>query len=136
MQTWWLFECCLNYFLIFQVLDNTISKVADEVLSPEELEERQLKIQASNLQCSPVKAFQEPSRQNCTKTFEDLHLSSPVVNRFYCRILDKMSRILWKVKCKGPQGSSRNFVGFHIQYQLCGGVEHKSIQCQILKYCR
>ena len=40
---------CLNYLLICQVLDNTISKVAEEVLSPEELEERQLKIQVSKL---------------------------------------------------------------------------------------
>ena len=31
--------------MTFQVLDNTINKVAEEVLSPEELEERQLKIQ-------------------------------------------------------------------------------------------
>ena len=30
------------------MLDNTINKVAEEVLSPEELEERQLKIQVSN----------------------------------------------------------------------------------------
>ena len=38
-----------SYFLSlkFQVLDNTINKVAEEVLSAEELEERQLKIQAS-----------------------------------------------------------------------------------------
>ncbi|RMX51077.1 hypothetical protein pdam_00025075, partial [Pocillopora damicornis] len=31
--------------VLTQVLDNTINKVAEEVLSPEELEERQLKIQ-------------------------------------------------------------------------------------------
>ena len=30
------------------MLDNTINKVAEEVLSPEELEERQLKIQMSS----------------------------------------------------------------------------------------
>ena len=30
------------------MLDNTINKVAEEVLSPEELEERQLKIQVSS----------------------------------------------------------------------------------------
>ena len=34
--------------MTFQVLDNTINKVAEEVLSPEELEERLLKTQVSS----------------------------------------------------------------------------------------
>lgn len=37
------------FIKLFQVLDNTINKVAEEVLSAEELQERQVKIQVSNV---------------------------------------------------------------------------------------
>ena len=44
-----LYNQCLIFCKIkFQVLDNTINKVAEEILSREELEERQVKIQVSN----------------------------------------------------------------------------------------